>query len=134
MALLKWRDSYSVGVPELDEDHRQLIDIINRVEEAERAGVPVGWVLTDLAEYAHFHFQQEEDGLKNAGYPRLVEHAKDHEAFVAWLEELAKTYAALPGNATAPTAEVRDYLKSWVITHILGEDMDYKDYLNGSLC
>lgn len=134
MALLEWRDSYSVGVPELDEDHKRLIDIINRVETAEREGVPVRWVLTDLADYAHYHFQQEEDGLRKAGYPHLAKHARDHEAFVAWLEELARTYAMAPRDDVSPTVDVKDYLKTWMIGHILGEDMEYKDFLAGSLC
>jgi hemerythrin len=43
MALIEWQDSYSVGVDKLDDDHKRPIDIINRIDEAERAGKSVQW-------------------------------------------------------------------------------------------
>lgn len=130
MTLLEWNDKYSVGVPALDEDHKRLIDIINRVEKAERTGDSVKWVLQDLADYAHYHFQQEEDRLKTIDYPGLADHMGKHEAFVEWLETLSKTYAMAPEAHFHQAETVRDYLKNWLINHILGTDMEYKDYLS----
>ena len=45
MALMEWKDSYSVGVDQMDDHHKRLIEIINKVDEADKAGKSVQWVL-----------------------------------------------------------------------------------------
>ena len=57
MVLMEWKDSYSVGVDALDADHMRLIAIINKVDEADRAGKSVQWALEELRNYAEFHFK-----------------------------------------------------------------------------
>ena len=41
MALIEWQDSYSVGVDRLDNDHKRLINIIKRIDEAEKSGMSI---------------------------------------------------------------------------------------------
>ena len=129
MAIIEWSDSYSVGVPALDDDHKRLIDIINRVEEAERKGASVPWVLEDLEDYARGHFRREEERMAAADYPGLAGHRERHQAFVEWLDTVRKTYAMDPEAQFHLAATVKDYLKNWLINHILATDMEYKEYL-----
>jgi hemerythrin-like metal-binding protein len=130
MAPLEWKDSYSVGVPELDNDHRQLIDIINRIDDAGRHGIPLDHVLYDLTHYARSHFEREEDRLRAVGYPDLDDHFAEHQSFVEWLRGVEQS---LPG-ATAGHGEIADslagYLRNWLINHILVVDMRYRDFLS----
>ena len=38
MPLLEWNDTFSVGFEEIDNDHKQLIGIVNRLDDAITAG------------------------------------------------------------------------------------------------
>ena len=76
MVLMEWKDSYSVGVDALDADHMRLIAIINKVDEADRAGKSVQWALEELRNYAEFHFKAEEARMKAASYPDVEEHMR----------------------------------------------------------
>jgi len=81
----------------IDDDHKGLIDIINRVLEAEREGTSVKWALGELAAYANDHFTREEKMMEAANYPDLAAHKKTHKAFVEWLQSLRTVYGADPG-------------------------------------
>lgn len=131
MALIEWKDIYSVGDSTFDADHKQLIAIINRVEETEKKGGSVHWVLQDLEDYATYHFRREEELLEAIGYPEIVEHKREHKAFVEWVDSVKKTYGMDPEAPFHLTETVKEYLKNWLIKHILASDMEYKPYLSG---
>ncbi len=130
MALIEWQDSYSVGVDKLDDDHKRLIDIIRRVDEAEKSGRSVQWVLEELRNYAEYHFRAEEERMIAADYPDIDEQKQEHTAFVEWLESVERTYS-LASDAHFYIAEtVNNYLSDWLTHHILVIDMQYKGRLD----
>lgn len=129
MEPLEWKSSYSVGVPILDADHQQLIDIINRIDRSEGDEDTVQWALGQLTAYAHNHFQREERMLEAVDYPHLADQINEHKQFVQWLGTLKES---LPGTApfkATITEAVGNYLKTWLTHHILESDMEYKEYL-----
>lgn len=129
MTRLEWKQTYSVGVTALDDDHRQLIDIINQIDQAGRFGLPLDHVLHDLAHYARSHFEREEDLLRSAGYPDLGAHSAEHQSFIEWLRGIERSVAATPG-ANGPIADMLGaYLRNRLINHILVVDMRYRDFL-----
>ena len=130
MALMEWKDSYSVGVDKLDNDHKRLIDIINRVDEADKAGKSVQWVLEELRNYTEYHFKAEEERMKEAGYPDLEEHMREHKAFVQWLTTVERTYNLAPDAHFHIAETVNEYLREWLTHHILLVDMQYKGVLD----
>jgi hemerythrin-like metal-binding protein len=126
VALLEWQESFSVGDPVLDEDHKRLIQIINRVAAAEERGEPVQWVLQNLDEYAKNHFRWEEERMEEAGYAALDAHRREHHTFIEWLETLKATYGLDPEAHLHLAKTVNDYLRNWLTDHILTTDMEYK--------
>ena len=81
MAQLDWNDSYSTGLDELDDDHRQLIKIINDFDTARADGrgeAALGGTLKAAHDYAKNHFAHEEGLMKKHGFPGLAEHASMH--------------------------------------------------------
>jgi hemerythrin len=126
MALMEWTESLSVGVPELDNDHKQLVAIINRIAEAEEKGGPADWVFSELERYTREHFRHEEGRLAEAGYEELAAHKKQHKAFIEWLETVKAAYHLDPSSHHYLARTVNDYLKRWWTHHILGTDMKYK--------
>ncbi len=130
MALIEWQDSYSVGVDKLDADHKRLIAIINKVDEADRAGKSVQWVLEELRNYAEYHFRGEEERMKAADYPDIEEHMREHKAFIEWLATVERTYNLAPDAHFHIAETVNEYLRDWLTHHILLIDMKYKGRIN----
>lgn len=126
MALIEWKDAYSVGADDLDRDHMRLIDIINRVAEADEQGGSVSWAIEELDDYARYHFRREEQRMKAAELEELPEHTAQHKAFLEWLRSV-KSSLHLDAQAQyylAPT--MKSYLREWLDNHILKTDMRYK--------
>lgn len=126
-----WNDSYSVGVPLLDQHHRHLARLINQLAEcsSERGlSESVGDVLDALVRYAEYHFHHEEALMAAADYPELEQHRSEHLAFCETISETC--YTAMHGIIGID--ELLDYLTIWWQEHILLEDMRYRPLL-GSL-
>ena len=82
MQLIEWRDGFSIGLPGVDSDHRQLIADINALHERIEAGVDgdtigvvLGGIQTDIAA----HFALEEKDMVALGYDQYAAHKADHE-------------------------------------------------------
>ena len=132
MTLLEWKDAYSVGVETLDQDHKRLIDVINRVAATEERGGSVAWAVHELAEYARVHFRREERMMQSAGYAEFTAHVKEHKAFLEWLRSVG---SALSLDAQAQfylAATIKSHLREWLDEHILRSDMGYKPALAGN--
>ncbi len=130
MAKIQWSDTYSVGVPILDEDHKKLIDIINRADAAYERGTTAGGIIGELENYARYHFSREEEMLRSVDYPELNDHVLEHGQFIEWLGAVQKSARMAPDTNFYVAQTARDYLKKWLITHILASDMKYKDVLS----
>lgn len=118
----------SVGDPYIDDDHKGLIHLINRLyENAEIEGQFD--ILDDIAarllDYTAFHFRREEQVLRACGYPALEAHKAEHDQFTADIHE---SRAALkPEHAAVTARALAEYLKAWLNDHILVRDAAYKN-------
>jgi len=129
MTEITWEESYSVGVPSLDAQHKILISLINRLDNIERNGGDLRDVMARLDEYVHEHFFLEETMMRDAGYADLEPHIAEHRDFESWLRSAQSHMATggLDSNIVART--IREHLQDWLIEHILVVDMAYKDDL-----
>jgi hemerythrin-like metal-binding protein len=129
MAFYEWDNSMSVGVNASDDDHKQLIDMINRLHEGMRNGQGkevLGKILDDLVKYTKFHFAREEEFFDRTGYPAL-DHKNAHKELVKQVEELESRYKS---GESALSIETLDFLRDWLTVHIQGTDKKYSSYLN----
>jgi hemerythrin-like metal-binding protein len=129
MTLIEWQDSYSVGIANLDNDHKRLINIIKRLDEAEKSEKPVQWVLDELRDYAEYHFKAEEECMKAADYQGIDEQKREHKAFIRWLVSVERTYKHSADAHILLAETVNNYLSDWLTHHILVVDMQYKGQL-----
>lgn len=129
MAFFEWKDSYSVGVASLDAQHKELIKIINRLNEIEERGGDLAGVLNRLDWYVRHHFAFEESLMRGAGYAGLEAHIAEHRTFERWLRSGRFAMRAGGGEARDIGKIINDYLKDWLKNHILVVDMDYKAVL-----
>ena len=140
MAYMTWLPEMSVGVEELDEDHKTLIRIINQLAdslEGEANTAALTQCLNGLARYAEYHFAREEAVMTGCGYAGLTEHQGEHEDFTKTIQairsdvdSLAKTEGNERDTGDAGQA-LLSYLKNWLTHHILTIDMDYRPFVAG---
>lgn len=91
MNLIEWRDEFSVGVPAVDHEHREVIETINRLNEAARGGAGHADVVAALGEiYAQIasHFALEERIMRRSRYDAYGEHKAEHEALLDTLRDI----------------------------------------------
>jgi hemerythrin-like metal-binding protein len=133
MAVMHWNEKMSVGVPELDADHRELIKVINRLgadsgDESRRSAVRQS--LFALLRYAEFHFAREEKVMAACEFPGLGEHQGEHRNFVQRIRTLSQQFDADPdGSADIVNEALLTFLKDWLNHHILIEDMAYRPHV-----
>lgn len=125
-----WTDDLSVGVHRMDDQHKVLLRLINRVADLSESGVggaSIRIVLGQLVDYTKFHFQDEEKLMRDAGYPDVDVHAKVHEAFVAEVGRLVA--AATASTESVDGSSLLPILKDWLVRHIQGTDKKYGKHI-----
>jgi len=78
MALLEWKDEYSTGIEDVDDEHRDLIDIVNRLHGlmlAEDSKLTVPAFFDGLIKGVSAHFALEERIMDESGYPGFEAYA-----------------------------------------------------------
>jgi hemerythrin-like metal-binding protein len=118
--LFIWKDTYSVGNAEIDGQHRQIFTLANLVS-ADLDTKGINAAIMALFRYVREHFTAEEKMMKEIGYPETSSHRDLHEALITRLSELA-THSFQNGEALT---EFRQFVYTWVIDHILNQDMKY---------
>ena len=128
MGMIPWKDAYSVGIKEIDGQHKSLLEIINGLSEVERRAVDnkaFFATLNGLIKYAQEHFRTEERYMEEYGYPDLGPHQEAHAAFT---EDVFSLQELLSKGDAAILQKILDFLKDWYISHILGTDREYIDF------
>ncbi len=124
-----WTDEFSVGIDFMDEQHKQLVGIINRLIRAKSANVnseEISDILTELTNYVRYHFTEEEAMLERYGFPDLEKHRKDHVALAEQLYSLV--FKTMNSDECVP-ADLLRLLLEWLKGHILHDDMAYGKFL-----
>lgn len=127
---IQWSGNYSVNVGIVDEQHQEIIRLVNEMHDALRqrkSKEVLGTILNELADYAVRHFTVEEDLFQKYGYPEEAVHKEAHAALVRRVVELKKDFES--GRASINT-DVMNFLKDWLINHILRIDKRYSSFMN----
>lgn len=125
---VEWSDVLSVGIEEIDAQHKVLVGMINEMHEAihERRGSDaVHGVLTKLGDYTRIHFAVEESLMRILGYPGYDEHKELHEELIANLQDLQHK---VDTGKTAIGFELMHFLKIWLTKHIMESDQQYAEF------
>lgn len=126
--LFEWTEEFNTGISEIDEQHKQLIDLLNHLFNLMRKGQAkneLPGAIDQLAKYSDFHFATEEKYFKLYNYPDTEKHIAYHYLFKDKIDGFRLQLAT--GNLTL-SIDIFKYLKLWLQEHILGEDMKYRDF------
>ena len=125
MPIISWEQKYSVGVVELDNHHKQLINMINELYYAmsnDRGQQLVEGIIKDMLGYAKMHFKIEENYMRECGYLGALQHIREHGGFVDKAQEMAQRCEE---GEFILSYEVIQFLSDWLKCHILESDMKY---------
>lgn len=129
METIQWSEKFSVGVEELDQQHQQLIKMLNRListpETMDTHSETISEILQAMTRYAQEHFKTEEKLLRAYDYPDLEKHKLEHIAYRK--KTLDFSTATIVGVESVPEILLA-YLADWWVHHILDEDMKYKSF------
>lgn len=124
--MITWNPSYETGIGKVDEQHRGLVDQINRLQAAmmKRNGSQmISSILKFLEQYAVEHFSAEELLMRDYNYPGYETHKKLHDEFKADFLALAAELASNTASSHL-TLEVENRLSKWLLNHILRVDKE----------
>ncbi len=129
MSKIVWSDEYSVGVDTLDAQHQKIIELINLLDEYSEQGKDaksIAYIVNEMHSYILEHFSTEERMLEKAKYPGLAGQKDSHNAFIS---EFSHICSEMGSNKSKGERHLTDYLNQWWDSHILHDDMHYKQYL-----
>ncbi len=130
MEKIIWGENFSVGVRDLDEQHKQIVTMVNTLIEMNDAEVDseiISDTLTKMTQYALDHFEREEQYMLDYKYPEYPSQRRQHQEFKKKTVEFCME--TMVHEVTVPK-EIFTYLRLWWTNHILQEDMKYKKFFN----
>jgi hemerythrin len=126
MDAFQWNPCFLTGLDDVDEQHRHLVQVINRfgelvMRQEGASGEAVESVFAELAAYAQYHFAEEEalmDGMRLD--PRHVaQHQHSHSTF---MQEVSQLHQGVIANNLGAARSLLQFLTHWLTYHILGSD------------
>ena len=127
MRIVTWDNTWSVGVEEIDHQHRKLIDMINRLESARMNGMSasmIGAILGELMEYSDYHFGLEEMYFDEFNFEDAARHKMAHRALTVQVRSFQR---AVMERREGLSDEVTRFLQDWLSIHIKGSDQQYRE-------
>jgi len=129
---IEWKENLSVGVKEIDDQHKELFKRANDLFEAcgrATGKEEVKKVTAFLSDYIVKHFICEETIQKEHNYPDYISHKKEHEKFTRDFTELKKQLEK-EGSTGLFVIKVNKLITEWLLQHIGKADKEIGLYLN----
>jgi hemerythrin-like metal-binding protein len=125
-----WKDNFSIGIDNIDSQHRKLIDLldqcIKKTASSKNEFLPV---LNDMKKYADTHFRAEEQLMLTINFPGLEQHKVQHLLFeenLGLLEKEVNNWEKLT------IVTMTSFLRDWFIQHILDCDKQIGAYVRAN--
>ena len=138
MAWIEWSQEYSVNIKQIDEQHKKLINVINKLYDGLSGNSKetflspnkeiVNNAIAELADYTRYHFGEEEALMRKFSYPDYLTHKPKHDDFVLKVTEFQDSYRE--GHILVLSIEIIRFLRDWLINHIMTIDRQYTAFLN----
>lgn len=127
-----WQDEYSVGIAEIDEQHKKLVAIMNELYNlltvnSKNYDAKVVAVVKELAEYTDYHFTcEEKEYFGKYDYPSTDIHVMQHNNFIGQVTDKMRHIDKM---TIEDGKSFYSYLKSWLLSHIARADKAWAAYV-----
>lgn len=132
--MFEWNDDYSVGIEEIDKQHKHLIGIGSELMELVKHHSnddlydDVIDAVERMKDYTVYHFATEERMMAKAGFKGLDDHKVEHVRFIEKLDEV--DLSELDSNQTEFIMDILKFISTWIFKHIIGADFEYREALS----
>jgi len=124
-----WREEYAYGIASMDADHQELLGMARGMMRALHEGEPeeeVRRLLEEALDALRRHMSAEEDLLRQARYPGLAGHKREHDDITRALLEYREHVAS---GAARVDESVVEFVYHWFVTHMRHEDRAAAEFL-----
>jgi len=122
MAAFSWTDDLATGNLMIDDDHKHLIRLVNKLNDAMSSGkgnTVLAAILNELIAYTASHFGREEKLMQQIRYAGYAEHKAQHDALVGEVVALKQRFES---GALTLSSKVYLFLTEWLNKHIKASD------------
>ncbi len=128
-----WTPELNTGIRIIDLQHQELVELINELERSitsESTLAALRPLVLRLQQYVLFHFSHEEGLMqrKHIDTEHMKAHFAEHKRFA---DQVDVAIAALEGSDTPDVAGLVEFLKTWLVKHIMGTDQTVAKLLKG---
>jgi len=124
--MLTWDDAMSTGLPQIDAQHKEIIEKYNELSAALAHGsgmerVAAGELLDFLQFYSKWHFEREEQCMEEYQCPVAAANKEAHAEFIALFGSF---YERWQESSMDPALVQQTYaeLGRWIASHIMSVD------------
>lgn len=134
MMRIEWTDEFKLGLPAIDTEHRELLELCNQFLDATQRDASIrdlAGILGQLILRTRAHFLAEERMLDRHNYPGLAIHKAEHERLLTLADTLKVRYDTVGQDEEirALTTETAEFLQSWLLDHIRSNDRPYRPFI-----
>jgi len=127
---IRWDESLSIGIKEIDDDHQELIGYFNRLFAACFASAGpsiIADTLAKLVDYTKYHFQREQTLMNKEGYPGFAPHKERHDDFIRTVLKFQERAQSESGQSISN--DTLEFLQFWIVNHIMESDKAFANYI-----
>ena len=120
-----------VGIFKIDSQHRELIERLNAVTAMGAKSVSkeeTDKTFSLLSQYVAKHFGDEENIMKQYGFPKIDWHKQQHKLYVQNIYNLKMEFDR-NGPSAKFTLDLNNSIVSWIVRHIKSADVELGKYL-----
>jgi len=122
MPLIEWRKDFETGIPGVDFEHKELVGLINDLDEQLGNGAPkeaVGRFLGEVFARISAHFALEETVMRKRKYDEYGPHKAEHEELLDKLRDIMDAHDAGPVDYRS---ELSSVVRDWFVDHFKSKD------------
>ncbi|CAH2030063.1 bacteriohemerythrin [Trichlorobacter ammonificans] len=130
---ISWRDDLAIGVEQIDNQHKELMqrfDVLLSACRDGKGGDELRRLVTFLNDYVISHFRDEEALQRTSGFPDYEVHRQEHDAFRERLADLKQRIDQDGEVLVDHVLDTNKMLLDWLIKHISVKDRAIGRYLN----
>lgn len=131
--IFTWLPEFSVNVKEIDEQHKQLVTIMNTLFNSITNDIDektIKDIINQIVAFAQFHFATEEKYFDQFNYKNAAEHKAQHKELRTHVSNFIENSSRVNKSTKQVALELLDYLQDWLNEHLLFADKKYTKCFN----
>ncbi len=121
----EWSDEYLLGDEIIDNEHKYLFDIANKIiaiKDASGSHAALKEIMFELYEYVKFHFDHEEEIMRTIEYPDMEKHQAIHLGIIRSMNDILEKSQ----NLGDLDVNLKRLIQGWIVNHVQQQDMKMK--------